>query len=291
MFETPSIRSAETAPAWRSSAACRCSQCSACSRLCLAASRCRSGQGSVGADLRAGVRDEAGDDAGVLRVWVPRHHRPDEGVHEAVPERRRGTFARTRSRRSRRMRRSTLGGPNPPDLMRLPQDQRARQGPPAEEPRRLLQGSTAGASSRRRSWPSFGRRRPVARVGSGPLWAMGVNYSLTGVFYNKALAKKIGMTSAPTTLAQLDALLAKAKAAGITPIEQFNGGATGGLLFPLQQLMAIYGSPPRSTTGSSTSRARTSTRPSNLTGDHAPAEVDQGRLLQLGRQRRPTTRR
>ena len=38
-------------------------------------------------------------------------------------------------------------------------------------------------------------------------------------------------------------LLAKAKAAGVTPIVQFNGGATGGLLFPLQQLMAIYGSP------------------------------------------------
>ena len=38
-------------------------------------------------------------------------------------------------------------------------------------------------------------------------------------------------------------LLAKAKAAGVTPIVQFNGGATGGLLFPLQQLMAVYGPP------------------------------------------------
>ena len=95
---------------------------------------------------------------------------------------------------------------------------------------------------------------------------MGLNYSLTGVFYNKALAAKIGMTSPPTTLAELDALLAKAKAAGITPIVQFNGGATGGLLFPLQQLMAVYGPPARSTTGSSTSRAPTSTPPSNLAG-------------------------
>jgi raffinose/stachyose/melibiose transport system substrate-binding protein len=66
---------------------------------------------------------------------------------------------------------------------------------------------------------------------------------LTGVFYNKTLAAKVGMTSPPTTLAQLDALLAKAKAAGVTPIDQFNGGATGGLLFPLQQLMAVYGPP------------------------------------------------
>jgi raffinose/stachyose/melibiose transport system substrate-binding protein len=84
--------------------------------------------------------------------------------------------------------------------------------------------------------PSSGRPR-----GIGSLWAMGLNYSLTGVFYNKQLAQKVGMTSAPTTLAQLDALLAKAKAAGVTPIVQFNGGETGGLLFPLQDLMGAYG--------------------------------------------------
>ena len=42
---------------------------------------------------------------------------------------------------------------------------------------------------------------------------------------------------------KLDALLAKAKAAGVTPIAQFNGGETGGLLFPLQDLMGAYGSP------------------------------------------------
>ena len=37
--------------------------------------------------------------------------------------------------------------------------------------------------------PTAGRPR-----GDGSLWAMGLNYSLTGVFYNKALAAKIGMT-------------------------------------------------------------------------------------------------
>ncbi len=52
------------------------------------------------------------------------------------------------------------------------------------------------------------------RAGAGSLFAFGLNYSLTGVFYNKTLAAKIGMTAPPTTLAQLDALLAKAKAAG-----------------------------------------------------------------------------
>jgi raffinose/stachyose/melibiose transport system substrate-binding protein len=135
-----------------------------------------------------------------------------------------------------------LSGPNPPDLMRMPQisglvhdhllknlDGYFKQYSWNKFPASQLSQMRMGKSGRPR--------------GVGSLWAMGLNYSLTGVFYNKTLANKVGMTSAPTTLAQLDALLAKAKAAGVTPIVQFNGGATGGLLFPLQQLMAVYGSP------------------------------------------------
>ena len=76
--------------------------------------------------------------------------------------------------------------------------------------------------------------------GVGPLWAMGINYSMTGVFYNKALAAKIGITSPPATLAQLDADLAKAKTAGVLPVEQFDSAGNGGLIFPLQYLMADY---------------------------------------------------
>jgi raffinose/stachyose/melibiose transport system substrate-binding protein len=79
--------------------------------------------------------------------------------------------------------------------------------------------------------------------GEGSLYAMGLNFSMTGVYYNKKLAAKIGMTSPPTTLAELDDAMAKAKRAGILPIQQFNGGATGGLAFPLQDLMASYGPP------------------------------------------------
>jgi raffinose/stachyose/melibiose transport system substrate-binding protein len=79
--------------------------------------------------------------------------------------------------------------------------------------------------------------------GEGPLYANGLNFSMTGVFYNKELAEQIGMTEPPTTLDELDAALQKAKDAGITPIGQFNGGATGGLAFPLQNLMAAYGDP------------------------------------------------
>ncbi|MBF0677921.1 MAG: carbohydrate ABC transporter substrate-binding protein [Devosia sp.] len=78
--------------------------------------------------------------------------------------------------------------------------------------------------------------------GTGSLYAMGLNYSMTGVFYNRELAAQIGMTEAPKTLGELDALMAKAKEAGITPIMQFNKG-TGGLAFPLQNLMGSYGAP------------------------------------------------
>jgi len=78
--------------------------------------------------------------------------------------------------------------------------------------------------------------------GTGSLYAMGLNYSMTGVFYNKALAEQIGMTEAPKTVAELDALMAKAKEAGILPIMQWNKG-TGGFAFPLQNLMGAYGAP------------------------------------------------
>jgi raffinose/stachyose/melibiose transport system substrate-binding protein len=78
--------------------------------------------------------------------------------------------------------------------------------------------------------------------GNGSLYAMGLNYSMTGVFYNKELAAQLGMTEPPKSLAELDALLAKAKEAGVLPIMQWNKG-TGGLAFPLQDLMGAYGPP------------------------------------------------
>jgi raffinose/stachyose/melibiose transport system substrate-binding protein len=78
--------------------------------------------------------------------------------------------------------------------------------------------------------------------GSGSLYAMGLNYSLTGIFYNKKLAAQIGMTEAPKTLAEFDALLAAAKTAGLQPIMEWGSAKSGmGLAFPLQNLMAAYG--------------------------------------------------
>lgn len=78
--------------------------------------------------------------------------------------------------------------------------------------------------------------------GSGTLYAMGLNYSLTGIFYNKTLAEQIGMTEPPKTVAEFDDLLAAAKAAGLQPIMQWGSAKSGmGLAFPLQNLMAAYG--------------------------------------------------
>lgn len=78
--------------------------------------------------------------------------------------------------------------------------------------------------------------------GSGSLYAAGLNYSLTGVFYSKKLAQQIGMTAAPTTVAEFEDLLKKAKDAGLLPIMAWNATASGGgLAFPLQNLMAAYG--------------------------------------------------
>ena len=129
---------------------------------------------------------------------------------------------------------------DPPDLMRLPQvSELVKDG--------LLKNLDAYAAVYGwDKWPASQlaqmRIGPGGRPrGEGSLYAMGLNFSMTGVFYNKTLAAQIGLTTPPSTLDELDTALAKAKQAGITPILQFNGGATGGLAFPLQNLMASYG--------------------------------------------------
>lgn len=94
-------------------------------------------------------------------------------------------------------------------------------------------------------WPSsqFDQVRiaPDGTRGTGSIFAFGLNHQLTGVFYNKKLAAQIGMTAAPKTVDEMDAILAKAKAAGIQPIVEWNASESGGgLAFPLQQLMYAY---------------------------------------------------
>jgi raffinose/stachyose/melibiose transport system substrate-binding protein len=135
-----------------------------------------------------------------------------------------------------------LSGDNPPDLIRLPSmvalvedgllknldDYAAAYGWDQWPPAQLAQNRVAEDGTR----------------GSGSLYAMGLNYSLTGVFYNKEKAAALGMTAPPQTVAEFDELLAKAKAADELPIMQWNATASGGgLAFPLQNLMAVYGPP------------------------------------------------
>jgi raffinose/stachyose/melibiose transport system substrate-binding protein len=133
-----------------------------------------------------------------------------------------------------------LAGDNPPDLIRLPtMVSFAKQG--------LLKNLDGYAKDF--GWDQW----PMAQInqnrvasdgsrGSGSLYAWGLNYSLTGIFYNKKLATQIGMTEPPKTLAEFDGLLAKAKAAGLLPIMEWGSAKSGmGLAFPLQALMASLG--------------------------------------------------
>lgn len=133
-----------------------------------------------------------------------------------------------------------LASNNPPDLLRLPtMVSFAKDG-------LLLDLDPYAAAFGWNNWPvpQLNQNRIDANGvrGSGTLYAMGLNYSLTGVFYNKKLAAQIGMTEPPKTVAEFESLLAAAKAAGLQPIMEWGSAKSGmGLAFPLQQLMAAYG--------------------------------------------------
>ena len=135
-----------------------------------------------------------------------------------------------------------LSGDNPPDLIRLPSMVSLVEDGLLKN---LDDYATAYGWDQ---WPAAqlaqNRVAEDGTRGSGSLYAMGLNYSLTGVFYNKEKATALGMTAAPQTAADFDDLLAKAKDAGELPIMQWNATASGGgLAFPLQNLMAAYGPP------------------------------------------------
>jgi raffinose/stachyose/melibiose transport system substrate-binding protein len=133
-----------------------------------------------------------------------------------------------------------LSGDNPPDLIRLPSlVSVAKDG--------LLKDlDTYATAFGWDKWPQaqFSQNRVASdgTRGAGTLYGFGLNSSMTGVFYNKKLAEQIGMTAPPATVAEFEDLLAKAKAANLLPIMQWNDSASGaGLAFPLQNLMAAFG--------------------------------------------------
>ncbi|WP_432505574.1 ABC transporter substrate-binding protein [Kineococcus arenarius] len=71
--------------------------------------------------------------------------------------------------------------------------------------------------------------------GSGSQYAMADGFTVTGFYYNKQLAQQLGMTTPPATVADFEAVLAKAKAAGIVPI--MAGNQTGQVVFALQMML------------------------------------------------------
>lgn len=92
-------------------------------------------------------------------------------------------------------------------------------------------------------WPQsqFAATRVAAdgtQRGTGSLYGAGPGFGLTGVYYNKALARRIGMTQPPATLGEFEQLLAKAKSAGLLPI--IINGKDGGTAYPLQNLQMDY---------------------------------------------------
>lgn len=74
--------------------------------------------------------------------------------------------------------------------------------------------------------------------GSGSLYQLGLGYSVTGIYMNTTLASQLGIDSPPQTLGELEADMAKAKAAGILPI--MAGDKDGVVNFVVQAAMNQY---------------------------------------------------
>lgn len=71
--------------------------------------------------------------------------------------------------------------------------------------------------------------------GSGPLYQLGLGYSVTGIFMNLALAEQLGIEEPPSTMAELEEQMQLAKDAGILPI--MAGDSDGVVNFVVQAAM------------------------------------------------------
>lgn len=79
-------------------------------------------------------------------------------------------------------------------------------------------------------------------IGEGSLYqAGGAAGPIVGVFYNRELAEKVGMTEVPSSLSDLESVMERAKAQGITPIVASNGDGLVGHLYNL--LLAAHMGP------------------------------------------------
>jgi ABC-type glycerol-3-phosphate transport system substrate-binding protein len=71
--------------------------------------------------------------------------------------------------------------------------------------------------------------------GSGSQYTVASGFVVTGLYYDKSVAAKVGMTTPPTTINELEADLAKAKDAGVVPM--IVGNQTGQAVFPIQMML------------------------------------------------------
>lgn len=129
-----------------------------------------------------------------------------------------------------------LAGDNPPDLIRLPTiGDTARDGLLANlDPYAEAYGWDA--------WPESQlsplRMNDEGTRGSGPLYQVGLGYSVTGIFMNTAIAEELGIDAPPATMAEFEEDLATAKAAGEIPI--MAGDKDGVVNFAIQAAMNQY---------------------------------------------------
>lgn len=127
----------------------------------------------------------------------------------------------------------TLAGNNVPDLVRVPQLGNLT------KDHLLISLDPYAQAYGWNEWPQsqFASTRvgpDGTQRGTGSLYAAGAGFGLTGMYYNKAYAQRIGMTRPPATVAEFEQLLAKAKDAGLQPI--MINGKDGGSVYPLQNL-------------------------------------------------------
>ncbi|WP_297602399.1 ABC transporter substrate-binding protein [Microcella sp.] len=126
-----------------------------------------------------------------------------------------------------------LAGSNPPDLIRLPTiGDTVRDGLLANlDPYFEAYGWD--------SWPASQlapmRMSDEGVRGSGSLYQLGLGYSVTGIFMNMEIASRLGITSTPSTMAEFEAMMATAKAAGELPI--MAGDSDGVVNFVVQAAM------------------------------------------------------
>lgn len=129
-----------------------------------------------------------------------------------------------------------LAGDNPPDLIRLPTiGEAANDGLLANlDPYAEAYGWDA--------WPETQlsplRMNDEGTRGSGPLYQVGLGYSITGIYMNTAIAEELGIDGPPETMAELEEDLATAKAAGEIPI--MAGDQDGVVNFVVQAAMNQY---------------------------------------------------